>query len=791
MSKYKKIYLLLTFIVVILLNLDVNAATYYAYGKKQGEAWPFNSQLVTCFYNGGCFPTVGNLAGVKERITTPHSGLWDANGYYVKFFTLFAPNAANANDAFPTYCTDADKAFPFHDSRTAFTSGSRFINRKGNDGAGVAYIIMHGYKAKANTTGYWNNTTTKTNNPTKNQPWYINYWSTQTAIWWYLAEINNTKILTDAFMNYCKSVYNESEGFQQSTVGGGIWALVRGALVHKNEGTVDSLSLTKEELTNPTNGDFTLDNDGYLYSGYIEASNPNAVINNLTLSIASGTGFEIVNASGSVVTSVANNAKFRVRKLASNVTGSESVKIKVSSAQNNIGNVVSYVSGSSDIQEMAVYEDGNFPTHKYLTLNLTKNGCDLKFKVINNKTNENVCSGTFKIVDMNNQPVSDINGNPIGDIVLSSNNCNPSYQLPNGKYKIKQVVVAQGYYNNSGDVTVDMETSCADEVIIRNEPLCDIKIEIVDKLTNEKICSGSVVVKDSNGNVAKDKDGNEVGRVTLSDTKCGVTLNLPHGNYQVVEETAPTGYIINNETYNINAETTCPDKIIIKNEPLCAIEIDVVDKDTNEKVCQGTLIVKDKDGNIAKDKNGNEVGRVTLSTDNCHVSLDVLKGEYTVFQETASDPYVKDTTIYTVDTKTSCPVNLTIPNDKYYSIKILKKDRSNDSNIKGAKLVLEDIEGNIIKEFTSTSEGVIVDHLLKGTYYLREIEAPKGYKLNEEKMEIEVGHDKDYEVSYYNEEILVPRTAANSFLMVISVIAGTFGISLLLLSKRKKVLVHE
>ncbi len=675
------------------------------------------------------------------------------HGIYYKYIEAF--DGSGGTGTFELgFCTESTVRFPneYGGSVTNFYKSDdvQVVDK------GIAYIIKNGFTIKFIKSSNSGNGT--------NDPYYknrLNYWITQFAIWWY----------TDGGIPNIQARTTKPELYNQ------IKALYDGAVAEKNGTTNTMLPILFVE-----DSKMVLEGDYYV-SKLIELKYAEE---GYTISVDNA-NFEVVDANNNPKTQFGLNEKFKVRINKNNVNDLTGVKITATTnTKTRYGNQFT----SSSIQNLAVIHYGTAQRKPTLNLEIEE-GCPLTFKVVNSKTNTNVCSGTFKIVDINNQPVSDINGNPIGDIVLSSNNCNPSYQLPNGKYKIKQVVVAPGYYNNSGDVTVDMETSCADEVIIRNEPLCDIKIEIVDKLTNEKICSGSVIVKDSNGNIAKDKDGNEVGRVTLSDTKCGVTLNLPHGNYQVVEETAPTGYIINNETYNINAETTCPDKIIIKNEPLCAIEIDVVDKDTNEKVCQGTLIVKDKDGNIAKDKNGNEVGRVTLSTDNCHVSLDVLKGEYTVLQETASNPYIKDTTIYTVDTRTSCPVKLIIPNDKYYSIKILKKDRSNDENIKGAKLVLEDIEGNIIKEFTSTSEGVIVDHLLKGTYYLREIEAPKGYKLNEEKTEIEVGHDKDYEVSYYNEEILVPRTSANSFLMVISVIAGTFGISLLLLSKRKKVLVHE
>ena len=220
----------------------------------------------------------------------------------------------------------------------------------------------------------------------------------------------------------------------------------------------------------------------------------------------------------------------------------------------------------------------------------------------------------------------------------------------------------------------------------------------------------------------------------------------------------------------------------------CDLTVKIVDNLTNEKVCGGTFTVYDEAGNIAKDKSGKEVGNIELSKDKCEETISLSDGKYRVVQQTSVNPYLKDSQEYEVVTGANCPLDVTLKDEKLYQIRILKISGSDDNAISGAKLKFEDSEGNVIKEFVSSTEPQLIENLHAGTYYLSEIEAPAGYSLSSEKVTIEVNNDNNNkQFTFNNDEIIVPSTNFDSTLLGISIILGIVGLSLIYYSKKKLV----
>lgn len=108
--------------------------------------------------------------------------------------------------------------------------------------------------------------------------------------------------------------------------------------------------------------------------------------------------------------------------------------------------------------------------------------------------------------------------------------------------------------------------------------------------------------------------------------------------------------------------------------------------------------------------------------------------------------------------KASFPLNLITTR-----VEIEKKDINSKDNLAGAKLVLKDINGTVIEEWTSTADPYKISFLKAGKYILEEIEAPNGYSLNKQKVEFEVVVDGLVKtVVMYNEPIVkVPDTGIN------------------------------
>lgn len=125
-------------------------------------------------------------------------------------------------------------------------------------------------------------------------------------------------------------------------------------------------------------------------------------------------------------------------------------------------------------------------------------------------------------------------------------------------------------------------------------------------------------------------------------------------------------------------------------------------------------------------------------------------------------------------------------------VSFAKKDVDTDKLISGAKLVIKNEAGNIVKEFTSTEKLYQVE-LEPGIYTLSEVSAPKGYVLSKDvisfnlmedgtlKVKNEKGEYADSAIiTFYNkkekEEIVpVPATDMNSTLLMIGGIALLIG----------------
>ena len=181
----------------------------------------------------------------------------------------------------------------------------------------------------------------------------------------------------------------------------------------------------------------------------------------------------------------------------------------------------------------------------------------------------------------------------------------------------------------------------------------------------------------------------------------------------------------------------------------CDVTVKIIDSETKEQICGGSVIIQDKDGK--------EVATMTFTEENCTQTVSLPDGNYKAVQKEAPDSYIKDDKTYEIDTKTKCPVEIEIPNTRLYKIRILKTIQGTENPIEGAKLKLEDSDGKTILEFVSSTEPTVINSLYAGTYYLSEVEAPSGYALKTDKMEIQVNATTNDKLFMFpNDEIVVP-----------------------------------
>lgn len=85
-------------------------------------------------------------------------------------------------------------------------------------------------------------------------------------------------------------------------------------------------------------------------------------------------------------------------------------------------------------------------------------------------------------------------------------------------------------------------------------------------------------------------------------------------------------------------------------------------------------------------------------------------------------------------------------------VNIIKLDKTTNTAVEGATLVVRDANGNEVARFTTTTDPYEIENLANGVYTVEEIEAPEGYELNTEKVSFTVSDSsRQVEVKFYNQ----------------------------------------
>ena len=120
-----------------------------------------------------------------------------------------------------------------------------------------------------------------------------------------------------------------------------------------------------------------------------------------------------------------------------------------------------------------------------------------------------------------------------------------------------------------------------------------------------------------------------------------------------------------------------------------------------------------------------------------HLSLGCGTATYEVIEVQAPEGYLLDQSVHTVELSYAgqeTPVidaHLDVSND-YTKIDISKVDLTGKQEVDGARLSLHGADGTEIDAWTSSDKPHRIEHLLPGTYTLREVMPPRTYDLAED-----------------------------------------------------------
>lgn len=317
--------------------------------------------------------------------------------------------------------------------------------------------------------------------------------------------------------------------------------------------------------------------------------------------------------------------------------------------------------------------------------------------------------------------------------------------LPVGyRYKIVEVKAPDGYINSNQDYTFDLTYDATIEYVPVTTTINNTPIEV------------EISKRDAEGNELKDAtmqlfdaEGNKIDE-WISDGTNHLVSKLKAGTYTLHEYAAPKGYTLATDIiFNVDDKNV----VTIGGTTVTAISDDdiplIVMVDGATKV---SVSKQDADGNelegatmqIIDNKNG-EVIRQWISDGTNKLITNLEVGTYTLHEYAAPKGYCIATDIsFSIDENNNVKVNgttvtatandgspLIVMVDKATMVEFHKEDGENN-NVVGAKLRIVDSEGNVVKEWTSEEEPLVLKAELEAglTYDLVETESAKGYCLS-------------------------------------------------------------
>ena len=290
------------------------------------------------------------------------------------------------------------------------------------------------------------------------------------------------------------------------------------------------------------------------------------------------------------------------------------------------------------------------------------------------------------------------------------------YGLAYGKYTLEEVNAPVGYVKTDEIVEINYtEDSDFAHVYSISNYSSSLVIQKVDSETNEPLSGAKISI------TGKDNDYSRVITTTLEPT---IISGLEAGTYEVKEEVAPDGYIlddtvhtieITSENYNYN--------IKFENKPI-TLKLGKTDANTGEYIAGATLQLNREDGIMEP---------ITfVSTTDPYIVNRVSPGIYTLTELQAPSGYVGTSSKVTFEVLNTGKVqNVSISSD---IISISIKDRKlivNANGNSGYKFNLSNSVGVTIDEFTTTEGEYSSPSLELGDYVLRQIEAPDGVIVND------------------------------------------------------------
>ncbi|WP_297517867.1 SpaA isopeptide-forming pilin-related protein, partial [uncultured Clostridium sp.] len=375
---------------------------------------------------------------------------------------------------------------------------------------------------------------------------------------------------------------------------------------------------------------------------------------------------------------------------------------------------------------------------KHVTVTDKKESVEVKYgalEITKQNTAGKLLSGaTFNLFNSNDKLIGSYTTQANGVILVDK-------KLAYGEYYLQEVKAPIGYELNTQKIKVSINSEKIQNITVTDKKK-DVEVkygqlEIIKKGTNGDLLAGATF------DLYNVQSGKLIGSYTTeSNGKILVGQKLAYGEYYVQEVQAPNGYELNNNKIYVTINSGKVQDVTVTDKKAEVIvkygQLEITKESVGGKLLGGATF------NLYNSTN-NLVGTYTTeSNGKILVDQKLVFGEYHLQEVKAPVGYQVNKEPFKFVINKEGIENVTVIDKeavviiKTGDIKITKKS-TDGKLLGGAKFGLYNSIGNLIGEYTTNSDGYIIVNKLKyGNYSIKELVAPAGYELNNEKVNFTV-----------------------------------------------------
>ena len=317
---------------------------------------------------------------------------------------------------------------------------------------------------------------------------------------------------------------------------------------------------------------------------------------------------------------------------------------------------------------------------------------------------------------------------------------------------VTEIEAPDGYILQDMPKTIEVKAGGNYEMTFTNKRAYGLQIRKVIKGTNQPLDGCTFTVEKANGEM--------VGSYTTDSSGLATVTGLEDGVYVVTEVSCPEGYRLDPEPQNVIVKAGELATVTFENEKLAGVRIKKIDAVTGEGIYGVRFLIKDEYNNL--------IGEYSTDQDG-YIELDDLltdgKSEIKIKVEeiAAAEGYVLDDTVRTLRIRRGETTELVVENTPILGqIQVVKKSAQDNpvtnqpkgSLLEGAVFEITNADtGRVVDTMTSDSRGIAASNPIPlGRYYVQEIQAPRFYQLNSEKVEVKLKVEGDVvRIEMYND----------------------------------------